>query len=47
MSRLLPWLLLLVAPLSAAQVLEPVSIQLQWRHQFQFAGFYAAKAQGY
>ncbi|MCG6942852.1 MAG: transporter substrate-binding domain-containing protein [Thiohalocapsa sp.] len=26
---------------------RPVSIQLQWRHQWQFAGFYAALAQGY
>jgi signal transduction histidine kinase/CheY-like chemotaxis protein/HPt (histidine-containing phosphotransfer) domain-containing protein len=27
--------------------LRPVSVQLQWRHQWQFAGFYAALAQGY
>ncbi len=26
---------------------EQVSIQLQWRHQFEFAGFYAAKEKGY
>ena len=25
----------------------PVSVQLQWRHQWEFAGFYAALAQGY
>ncbi len=25
----------------------PVSVQLQWRHQWQFAGFYAAIDQGY
>lgn len=28
-------------------VLEPVSLQLKWFHQFQFAGYYAAKEQGY
>lgn len=27
--------------------LKPVTVQLKWKHQFQFAGFYAAKAQGY
>ncbi|MCW6036202.1 diguanylate cyclase [Spirulina subsalsa FACHB-351] len=27
--------------------LETVTLQLKWRHQFQFAGYYAAKAQGY
>ena len=27
--------------------LTPVSIQLYWRHQFEFAGFYAAIKQGY
>ena len=26
---------------------EKVSLQLKWFHQFQFAGYYAAKAQGY
>jgi ABC-type nitrate/sulfonate/bicarbonate transport system substrate-binding protein len=26
---------------------DPVSIQLKWRHQFQFAGYYAAQARGY
>ena len=26
---------------------EKVSIQLQWKHQFEFAGFYAAKEKGY
>jgi len=30
-----------------AQKLEKVSIQLNWLHQFQFAGYYAAKEQGY
>ncbi|WP_177169022.1 ABC transporter substrate-binding protein [Allochromatium warmingii] len=27
--------------------LEPVSLQLPWKHQFEFAGFYAALAQGF
>jgi PAS domain S-box-containing protein len=26
---------------------EPVTLWLKWRHQFQFAGYYAAQAQGY
>jgi PAS domain S-box-containing protein len=32
-------------PVSAP--LEHVTLQLKWRHQFQFAGYYAAIAQGY
>ncbi|MEZ5613699.1 MAG: diguanylate cyclase [Rhodocyclaceae bacterium] len=42
-------LLLLAAvllPLDAA-ALEKVVLQLKWKHQFQFAGYYAAAAQGY
>lgn len=27
--------------------LTPVTLQLKWQHQFQFAGYYAAVAQGY
>lgn len=27
--------------------LRPVTLQLLWKHQFEFAGFYAAKAKGY
>jgi two-component system sensor histidine kinase/response regulator len=30
-----------------AAALEQVTIQLKWRHQFQFAGYYAAQQQGY
>jgi ABC-type nitrate/sulfonate/bicarbonate transport system substrate-binding protein len=30
-----------------AAPLEKVVLQLKWFHQFQFAGYYAAKAQGY
>jgi ABC-type amino acid transport substrate-binding protein/CheY-like chemotaxis protein/HPt (histidine-containing phosphotransfer) domain-containing protein len=32
---------------ATATPVRAVSIQLQWRHQWQFAGFYAALAQGY
>ncbi len=46
----LRWLLVgllcggVVAPL---QALEQVRLQLNWQHQFEFAGFYAAQAKGY
>ncbi len=30
-----------------AQPLKKVTLQLQWKHQFEFAGFYAAKEMGY
>lgn len=30
-----------------AEPLEKVSLQLQWKNQFEFAGFYAAKAKGF
>lgn len=32
---------------AGAQSLEQVTLQLKWRHQFQFAGYYAAIEQGY
>ena len=39
---------ILLIHLSAnANTLENVTLQLQWKHQFEFAGFYAAKEQGY
>lgn len=39
----------LASALSAAEAsdLDPVTLKLKWRHQFQFAGYYAAIAQGY
>jgi ABC-type nitrate/sulfonate/bicarbonate transport system substrate-binding protein len=37
-------LLLVTAPSFA---LDRVSLQLKWKHQFQFAGYYAALAQGF
>ena len=41
-------LLLLLALLAApARALEPVTLQLNWKHQFQFAGYYAAIEKGY
>ena len=27
--------------------IKPITLQLSWKHQFQFAGYYAAKAQGF
>ncbi len=34
-------------PVDAQTALEPVVLQLKWKHQFQFAGYYAALEQGY
>lgn len=39
-------LVLLLCPLSALAN-ETVRLQLRWQHHFQFAGYYAAKEQGY
>ncbi len=42
--------LLLTTNLAQAQEIEhlrPVTLQLLWKHQFEYAGFYAAKAQGF
>lgn len=33
--------------MEAAIQLEPVTLQLKWKHAFQFAGYYAAHEQGY
>lgn len=38
---------LLFAPLLAWGALQKVSVQLEWKHQFEFAGFYAALEKGY
>lgn len=39
---------LLASPLAGAQASgQPTVLQLHWRHQFEFAGFYAALEQGY
>jgi diguanylate cyclase (GGDEF)-like protein len=37
----------LAAPPSTDQPLQVIDFQLRWKHQFQFAGYYAAIAQGY
>ena len=37
---------ILLSPLSAAAA-DNARLQLKWDHQFQFAGYYAAQAQGY
>lgn len=39
--------LCLLLTLSPAIALEKVSVQLNWKHQFQFAGYYAAIEQGF
>jgi polar amino acid transport system substrate-binding protein len=42
------FLLLLLIPLQIpASPLEKVSVQLQWKHQFEYAGFYAAIEKGF
>jgi len=40
-------LFLLLPPLLFAKGPDKVVLQLRWTHQFQFAGYYAAKAKGY
>jgi two-component system sensor histidine kinase EvgS len=37
----------LVLPLAETHAFEPVTIQLRWSHQFQFAGYYAAVEKGF
>jgi diguanylate cyclase (GGDEF)-like protein/PAS domain S-box-containing protein len=43
------WLVAIVALANCAvsSALEDITLQLKWRHQFQFAGYYAAQEQGY
>ena len=45
MRRCLTLLLILFS--SAACALDAVNLQLKWKHQFQFAGYYAALEKGY
>ena len=45
LGSLLTLIALLAALLAAA--LEDVTLQLKWKHQFQFAGYYAALEKGY
>jgi ABC-type nitrate/sulfonate/bicarbonate transport system substrate-binding protein len=46
-SYLMVMCCLVISSQSWGQTLEKVSIQLNWFHQFQFAGYYAAKEQGF
>ncbi|MCG8668301.1 MAG: ABC transporter substrate-binding protein [Pseudomonadales bacterium] len=47
-TRIICSLLLgLICQGALAVPLEPVNLQLKWRHQFQFAGYYAAKEKGF
>ena len=46
MTSRIVWLMLILWPLTAPAG-EPVTLQLRWDHQFQFAGYYAAKWRGY
>lgn len=43
------WLVAIVALANTAFAVasEEITLQLKWRHQFQFAGYYAAQQQGY
>ena len=40
-------ILLLIILQSLASAIQSVTLQLHWKHQFQYAGFYAAIEQGY
>ena len=39
--------LLMLAGFSSAAPFEEVTVQLNWKHQFEFAGFYAAIEKGF
>lgn len=45
--RYLLWIIACVMLLHSADKLEKVSIQLDWKYQFEFAGFIAAKEKGF
>ena len=45
-GRWVVWLCLLGC-LPGARAAQPVVVQLNWKHQFEFAAFYAAERQGY
>ncbi len=47
LSLLLATLLLWVASAQAIETYEKVVLQLHWKHQFEFAGYYAAEYKGY
>jgi diguanylate cyclase (GGDEF)-like protein len=41
------YILVLFSSLQGADKLEDVSLQFQWKHQFEYAGFYAAQEKGF
>ena len=41
------FILSLVSSLNATEKIEDVSLQFQWKHQFEYAGFYAAQEKGF
>ena len=43
----MPFVLLLFFLPAVGNAQQDVVLQLKWKHQFQFAGFYAAQTQGY
>ncbi len=49
--RVVTWMMLAcllpASGLASQPVLENVTLQLKWRHQFQFAGYYAAQEKGF
>jgi ABC-type nitrate/sulfonate/bicarbonate transport system substrate-binding protein len=47
LARLVIVACLLLPPLHQAVALDSVSMQLKWKHQFQFAGYYQALEQGF
>jgi len=46
-KNMLMLLLLQLFVLSSANAMQKVSIELKWKHQFQFAGYYIAKEKGF
>ena len=47
LGRLIVVASLMLAAAHPAAALDAVSIQLKWKHQFQFAGYYQALEQGF
>jgi len=47
MFRFFVFLFFISLSLNASDKLDKVSLQLLWKHQFEFAGFYIAKEKGY
>ncbi len=48
MKHIMIFFILFLTSISANEVaIEKVKLQLQWKHQFEFAGFYAAKEKGF